>query len=179
MYKRFFFLILSFFICVGNTKAEILPSDKSATEFEIYVHGKQIPENAVFYTSDKKSVLLSSFKGKVIVLNFFKATCVKCLRELPSLNELKNKYPDIVLLAVSEGEEDAQYVDMMLHKQRHMNNIDVSLDDKQQLFLSFGGDKVPQTRLIDKNGIIRGYIKGEADFSSEKIGSQIQELLNE
>ena len=176
---RFLTLILATFICFGNTKAQNLSSDTPVTEFSLYKQKKQVPQEAFFYTADQTPVFLSSFKGKVVVLNFFKATCLKCLIEMPSLNELKDKYPDIILLAISEGEETPEVVDMILHKERRMNNIDVSLDEKQKLFFLLGGDKVPQTRLIDKDGFIRGYIKGEADFRSEKINTQIQELLDE
>ena len=180
MYKQIIFFILSVFICFSNTKAENLSSNADeAKEFTMYSIPKELTEDATYYMSDGTPVLLSSHKGKVIILNFFKATCLKCMIEMPSLNELKDKYPDIILLAVSQGDETADIIDRILHEERLLNNIAVSLDNKQKLFFSVEGEKVPQTRLIDKKGMIRGYIKGQADFRSPKINEQIQNLLNE
>ena len=182
MYKTLLTSILAFFVCFGNTKAQNLSSasaeDKS-TQFTMYVTPRHLPQNAVYYQPDGIAVPLDSYKGKVIVLNFFKATCRKCLIEMPSLNELKDKHPDIVLLAVSEGDENADILDRILHHERQLFNIAVSLDRNQELFFALGGEKVPQTRLIDKKGMLRGTIKGEADFRSEKISQQIDTLVNE
>ena len=120
---------------------------------------------------------MSDYAGKVIVLNFWQATCRTCLIELPSLNRLAEKYPEIIVLAISQGDENADTIERVLHEERNLTNIPVSLDDNQKLFKLLGGDKVPQTRLIDKKGIVKKTIKGGADFDSEKIHKQIEELL--
>jgi len=49
-------------------------------------------------------VLLSSFKGKVLVLDFWNTNCAPCFKKFPILQQLSEKYqsnPDIVILAVN------------------------------------------------------------------------------
>ena len=174
MLKKFLiFFVLTLFVFFGKSYAQ----NNLSMEFKKLYNPQKYPASVKFYDKNGKSILLSDYQGKVIVLNFWKATCRTCLIELPSLNALAEKYPNLVVLAVSEGNESAELVEGVLHKQRRLNNIPVSLDKEQTMFKLLGGDKVPQTRLIDKKGIVRGSIKGGADFNSPKIHKQIEELM--
>ena len=174
MLKKIFTLsLLALFIVFSKTYAQNNFSD----EFKDIFNPQKFPKTAAFYDKEGNKVFLSDFEGKVIVLNFWKATCRTCLIELPSLNNLAEKYPHVVVLAVSQGNENAEIIDHILHEERNLENIEVSLDDNQKLFKLLGGDKVPQTRLIDKKGIVKKTIKGGANFDSEKIHKQIEELL--
>ena len=174
MLKKIFILsLLALFIVFSKSYAQNNFSD----EFKSIFNPQKISKSAVFYDKEGNQVELSDFEGKVIVLNFWKATCRTCLIELPSLNRLAEKYPEIIVLAISQGDENADTIERVLHEERNLTNIPVSLDDNQKLFKLLGGDKVPQTRLIDKKGIVKKTIKGGADFDSEKIHKQIEELL--
>ena len=174
MLKKFFiFFVLTLFISFGKSYAQ----NNLKNDFDLLYNPQKYPPKATFYDKDGKAVLLSKYEGKVIVLNFWKATCRTCLIELPSLNTLAQKYPEIVVLAISEGNESAEFIENILHKQRRLNNLEVLLDQEEKMFKLLGGEKVPQTRLIDKNGIIRGTIKGGANFNSPELQKQIEALM--
>ena len=180
MLKKFFFLFfLAFLFTLFNINLSV--ADETANEstaFTLYEAPLPVPTTAVFYNKDKQPVFLSDFKGKVLILNFWKATCRKCLAELPSLNRLADAFPtDLKVIAVSQGPETADRIETVLHEERRLANIDVSLDDNQTLFTRLSVEKVPYTFLIDKDGRIVGYIKGQADFDAESIHTQIKELL--
>ena len=166
-------LFLLFFLSFGKSFAQNNLSDK----FEILYNPQKYPTSARFYDASGNEVLLSDFHGKVIILNFWKATRRTCLIELPSLNNLAKKYPQIIVLAISEGEEEPEFIDRILHKERRLNNISVSLDKEQRMLNLLGGGKVPQTHLIDKDGTIRGLIKGGADFNSKELQKQIESFM--
>ncbi len=54
-----------------------------------------------------KRVALSSFRGKVVVLNFWTKTCNPCLEEMPSIAELAKiaqGRDDFVVLTVTTDE---------------------------------------------------------------------------
>jgi thiol-disulfide isomerase/thioredoxin len=59
---------------------------------------------------DGKPLTLESYKGKVILLNFWATWCGPCRAEIPDLVELQNKYKDhlqILGLVVDDDDQDA------------------------------------------------------------------------
>ena len=170
--KIFFSFFLILLLIFSKSQAENL-SDSFTNSF----NPQKFPQTAQFYDAAGKAIQLSDSKGQVIVLNFWKATCRTCLIELPSLNALAEKYPDLKVIAVSQGDEPADLVEKVLHKERRLDKISVALDKNQALMNLMGGGKVPQTYLIDKDGLVRGHITGGADFNSETIRKQIEELF--
>ena len=171
--KSFFYFLLILLLTFSKSYAE----NNLSVSFTNTFNPQKFPETAQFYDVEGNIIKLSDFSGKVIVLNFFKATCRTCLIELPSLNNLAEKYPNIKVIAVSEGEESAELVEKVLHKERRLNKIAVSVDKNQALMKLMGGGKVPQTYLIDNGGIIRGHITGGADFNAPTIHEQIEKLF--
>ena len=56
-------------------------------------------------------VSLGDYAGKVVLLNFWATWCAPCVREIPSLNRLYERFADkgFVVLAVSVDEDGEQY----------------------------------------------------------------------
>jgi thiol-disulfide isomerase/thioredoxin len=64
--------------------------------------GKPAPLQFTLKDMNGVDVALSSFKGKVILLNFWATWCGPCRAEIPSLVELQKEYPnDLVVLGFS------------------------------------------------------------------------------
>ncbi|MCE9625808.1 MAG: TlpA family protein disulfide reductase, partial [Deltaproteobacteria bacterium] len=63
-----------------------------------------------------KSVALSSFRGKVVLLNFWATWCGPCQQEMPSLEALAQHFQgkDFTVLGVSLDEEGWQAIDGFL-----------------------------------------------------------------
>jgi len=71
------------------------PDDVQAT-------GKPAPLNFTLKDMNGADVTLASFKGKVILVNFWATWCGPCKAEIPSLVELQHQYgDDLVILGVS------------------------------------------------------------------------------
>ena len=100
------------------------------------------------------------------------------MAELPSLNRLQDAFPDgVKVIAVSQGTEPADRINVVLHEERRLSNIDVYLDDKQTLYTRLSAPKIPSTLLINKDNQVIGYIAGQGNFDTEEIQAQIKELL--
>lgn len=168
-----FLFILSFIFTFGNpfiTKAEEIQ------KFSMYTFPKHLPKGTFFNAKDDV-VSVQDYQGKVVVLNFFKVTCKKCVKELPSLNELAKTHPDIVVLTVSEGLETPSVLRSFFDEKK-LDALNVFYDKDERYFKKIGGIHVPETYLISKRGERLGEIRGGADFMSPTVLEQIQKAKN-
>ena len=61
----------------------------------------KIYEEVVFKDSNNYDVNLDDFKGKLLILNFWATWCAPCKEEMPSLEELSKKYPEILIYPIN------------------------------------------------------------------------------
>ncbi|HVZ84316.1 MAG TPA: TlpA disulfide reductase family protein [Terracidiphilus sp.] len=133
--------------------------------------GKLAPD---FTVSDgSSSIHLASYRGKVVLLNFWASWCGPCIEELPSLLQLHHDDPNLTILAVSIDEDPSQYQRFI--QQRHVDLITVR-DPNQTAASLFGTDMWPETYLIDRKGIIRRKFVGATDWSDPEIRAYIKSL---
>ena len=56
-------------------------------------------KNVTFLDVDNKLINLNEFTGQLVIINFWATWCAPCKREMPSLEKLTNKYPEIKIVA--------------------------------------------------------------------------------
>jgi thiol-disulfide isomerase/thioredoxin len=120
-------------------------------------------------------VKLASFKGKVILLNFWATWCGPCRAEIPSLVELQQAYGnDLVVLGVS--------IDDPLNKlkpyatEMHMNYPVLMGKDRQDVQDAYGPLwGIPVSVFVDRDGKIWKRHSGIA--SKEQFEREIKALL--
>lgn len=122
-----------------------------------------------FTTLEGNQLTFSSFKGKIVILNFWATWCAPCLREFPTLLELTEKNAeDTVLLAVSVDEKPAQIAPFLKRfdetAQSRLKRPDVVIaTDPQRKIVQdlFGTTMFPETFIIGPDMTIRHKIAGE------------------
>jgi cytochrome c biogenesis protein CcmG, thiol:disulfide interchange protein DsbE len=119
------------------------------------------------------TVHLASYRGHVVLLNFWWSQCAPCIEELPSLLQLHHDMPKLVILAVSVDEDAESYKRFIA--ERHVDLITVRNADESAPRL-FHTDEWPETYLIDRNGIIRSKFIGAQDWSSPEIRTLLKSL---
>jgi peroxiredoxin len=112
---------------------------------------------------DGKSVKLSDYQGKIVLLNFWAVWCKYCKQEMPDLNELSKeleKKDEAVILAV-DVQEPADTVNEYLTS----NNISlkVLMDQDGSAAQQYGVSGYPTTFVINKDGSVYTYIPGATD----------------
>ena len=114
---------------------------------------------------DGKTVQLSDFKGKVVVLNFWATWCPPCRREIPDLVALHNKYADqgVVVIGVSLDEGGAAVVKSFATKSGI--HYPLVMGDPQTAQAYGGISAIPTTFIISRDGKLAGSIEGGASLA--------------
>jgi thiol-disulfide isomerase/thioredoxin len=127
-----------------------------------------------FTVADGTSTIhLASYRGHVVLLNFWATWCSPCVAELPSLLELHHDQPNLTILAVSIDEDPDAYSNFLLR--RHVDLITVR-DPAQKAAALYHTDMWPETYLIDRQGVIRRKFVGATDWSSPDIRALLKSL---
>jgi cytochrome c biogenesis protein CcmG/thiol:disulfide interchange protein DsbE len=133
--------------------------------------GKPAPDFTV--ADGSTSIHLASYRGKVVLLNFWWSQCGPCIQELPSLEQLHHEQPNLAILAVSIDEDPDSYAHFLVR--RHVDLITVR-DPDQLAAKLFHTDMWPETYVIDRQGIIRRKFVGATDWSSPEIREYLRSL---
>jgi peroxiredoxin len=133
--------------------------------------GKIAPDFAV--SDGTTTVHLASYRGQVVLLNFWATWCPPCVQEMPGLIELHHERPDLAILAVSIDEDADAYSRFLLR--RHVDLTTVR-DPGQTAAKLYHTEGWPETYIIDRHGVIRRKIVGDPDWSNPEIRTFLKSL---
>ncbi len=124
-----------------------------------------------------RSVSLSDFRGKVVMVHFWATWCPPCVEELPTLAKLNESLAgkDFELLAVSVDEGGADTVTSFLH--RNNLNVPVLLDTSHAISSQYGTYKFPETYILDREGIVRYKVIGPRDWRDPAALQLLQNMI--
>jgi cytochrome c biogenesis protein CcmG, thiol:disulfide interchange protein DsbE len=138
--------------------------------------------NFTIQDSDR-SVTLSQLRGKIVVLNFWATWCPPCVDEMPSLEQLQRKFQgkDVTVLAVSLDDDANDYHKFL--KDHHIDLLTVRESGQRTdtgvvapVSSKYGTFKVPETYIIDRNGMIRRKFIGEVNWGQLEIVEYLSRL---
>jgi len=125
---------------------------------------------------DGKKLKSKEMDGKVVVLNFWFTTCGPCKKEIPQLNELREKYKDknVEFIAVSY---EAEYK-LSEFLEQHPFTYDI-VEDGKWIVDKFEIKSYPSNIIIDQNGTIQFYKIGYKTDIVEMMSYKIEKLLDQ
>ncbi|MEK6451788.1 MULTISPECIES: TlpA family protein disulfide reductase [unclassified Myroides] len=131
--------------------------------------------DAVFLDGDGKKVSLSSLQGKVVFVNFWATWCPPCIKEMPSIQALKDKFAkkDVVFMMV---DVDSQYAKSkaFMDKKRYTVPVYIPGGNISEHYL---GTSVPTTIIFDKKGNLVQRIVGGVDYDSPEVEKFMNQVL--
>ena len=150
----------------GSVPAE--PDDASLT-------GKPAPLNFTLKDMNGVEVKLASFKGKVILLNFWATWCGPCRAEIPSLVELQTQFADdLVVLGFSVDDPVEKLKPYATEfKINYPILVGLGREDVQEAFGPLWG--IPVSVIIAPNGTIHRKHSGIA--TKEQFEREIKAAL--
>lgn len=137
--------------------------------------GNKAPDFAL-QNYDGKTVRLTDFAGKPLVINSWAAWCPFCRKELVDFAAAQKEFGnDVVIIAIdrAESRETAKkYTDEL----GVTNDMIFLLDPSDSFYQSIGGFSMPETIFVDKDGNIAERKRGPMEI--KEIREKIQKLLS-
>jgi peroxiredoxin len=120
---------------------------------------------------------LSDMQGKIVILNFWATWCSPCIEEMPSLEKLYHKFEDddFEIVAVALDKEGAPVVRQFA--QRYKLSFALVVDPHAETQDTYHLMGVPETYVLDKDGVILERILGPKDWNSPETVRKFAGLL--
>ena len=139
-----FFILIGFLVVGLNRDPHEVPSPLINKPAPLFTLPRLEQPDQTFSSTD--------FKGKVWILNAWASWCVACREEHPLLVEFSRTHR-VPLVGLDYKD---QRKDGMNYLRQHGNPYDLTVQDVDgRVGIDFGVYGVPETYLIDKNGVIR------------------------
>jgi peroxiredoxin len=123
---------------------------------------------------DGRSIALHSYRGKLVLLNFWATWCGPCLSEIPRFADWQRRYGPAGLQVLGVSMDDGPAPVRAAYRKFHLDYPVVMGD--AQLGALFGGVLgLPCSYLIDGRGHIVARFEGEPDL--QRMQSRIRSLL--
>ena len=127
---------------------------------------------------DGRTVALSSYRGKVILITFWATWCIPCREEMPALERLwrNTRSSYLGVIAIDAGDDDAAISSFL----RHIDpspSFTIALDRDLTVTKTWHVDGLPKSFIIDAEGRIAYQAMGAVEFDSAQTLDILHGLL--
>ena len=141
------------------------PGDAVPAGREIAEVGQPLPDFSLPDLSGAE-VRLSDHRGKVVLVHIWATWCPPCVAEMPSMEALYQKLSrdSFEILAVSVDVQGRQAVAPFIEK--YKLTFPALLDPDATISLPYGTTGVPESLIVDRDGVLVRKIIGPIDWTS-------------
>lgn len=133
---------------------------------------------ATFHLADGSTTRPDTYKGQVLLVDFWASWCVPCKASFPALDGLYKEFRDrgfqVIAVNVDERDRDAQ---AFLAPRPHV--MPIAFDPKGEVAKQFDVKAMPTSVFIDRAGNVRLVHTGYATKDLESYRDEITNLLKE
>ena len=165
------------FACVAATTTAPTPAQAGVLK-----QGDRAAELDVAVDAAGKSVKLSRFKGKWVLITAGASWCKPCAKELPAWDKVAASYKNKITFVSLTLDDDIKDGKKFQKKLGLKNMVVVYMPaDNSSAAARYGSDTMPSTFIIDPNGIVKHVHKGfeERDPNGEmkKLRATLDKLV--
>jgi thiol-disulfide isomerase/thioredoxin len=117
---------------------------------------------------------LSDYRGKPVALHFWATWCGPCVRELPLIAELTASKSDVLTVIAVNCQEPENVAASFLSRQKLRLNL--ALDTDGAISALYNINAIPQTFMIDRDGVIRSIQVGS--YTKRTLDAAVSALLS-
>lgn len=123
-------------------------------ERKVVALGKSVPGFELEDTAGK-TVHLSDYQGKIVMIHFWSATCPFVLRYEERIQQMVKDYANqgVVVLGIASNVNETKDQILKVTKERNIN-YPILLDPKQKIADQFGAITTPHLFIINKEGAL-------------------------
>ena len=133
-------------------------------------------------TLSGKSISLSQFQGKIVILNFWASWCEPCVTEFPSMVKLINHFSgDVVMLAVSNDSSQEEISSFLnsFGQEVKSPHLTILWDKDRKVANQYQVHRLPETFILGKDLKLIRKVVGLADWYNKDTLSFFQNLINQ
>jgi len=156
-------------VALPGAAVEAAKSDEMPPDFEIK-------------TIDGRTIKLSDYRGKVVVLDFWATWCPPCREGTPQLvriaNEKKNRGVEVIGLHIDDrGRSSADAIRKFAQQFGVNYTIGLATDDMFTSYLGTVEDTIPQSLVFDRNGKAIAHFVGYSKESAQELDEAVNRAL--
>ncbi len=146
-----------------------------------YAGGNRLAPDFDLPDMNGQRVKLSSYRGKIVVLNFWTKTCNPCIQEMPAVAELariaRNRSDFVVVTVTSDDGPDAVRDTLKVALEGADPPFPVLFDPELEVIgARYGTHLFPETWIIDADGVIRARFDEAKNWSSSLAIEVIEKM---
>ncbi len=125
---------------------------------------------------------LSSYRGKVLVLDFWAVWCPPCRQEIPQLvrvaRDNKERGVEVIGLHIDDrGRTSRQAMRNFINQFGINYTVGIASDDMFIAYLGEKDDSIPQTLVFDRNGKVIAHLIGYDSTHAAKLDAAINKAI--
>ena len=159
------FLIIFIFL-LSNSFANEVPDIKN-----LIINKEQKQYDSLLFLDTKNQKLdLNSFRGNLIILNFWATWCKPCKEEMPSLDILLNesKLDNLKIFPINVGKDSLKKSEAFF-KNLDIKNLEIFFDNPSTLAKKLSLRGIPTTIFFNKEGKEFARIVGSINFKDKRF----------
>ena len=175
----FFLVAASMTLTISASHEKTEPSDGTVKSFKVIPSKAEVPK-FTFFDQNMQPNNISTFKGKIVLLNIWATWCGPCLRELPALDRLQAKFDksQFIILPISVDKEGVMITEPYYQK-LGLKNLTFFHDQSRQMSTFFPLDVVPANFMIDRNGNLISFLRSFVDWDDQMAHDMIQHYVQQ
>jgi len=135
---------------LGSLLADAHAQPGATTPSKTYSVGDKIPTFSI-QLNNGQMLTEADLKGTVSILAFFNTGCSDCRRELPHLQKISERFPDVNIICISRAETEESIKSFWTDKQL---TLPYSAQPDRQVYDAFGAKGLPKLYLVNKDHVI-------------------------